>query len=143
VTEKISQGSVENNDEKNELLFGLSADGRKKAGLAIWDECVRRAMACTACGLSETRGAVVFGEGSEETNLMFIGEGPGADEDDQGRPFVGKAGQLLTQILRAVGIDRSEVYITNVVNADLPTTGFLFQRRWRLATRSCRLRYFS
>lgn len=103
-----------------EELFALSDTEREKAREAIWAECRRRAAECVRCGLSETRNSVVFGEGSENTGLMFIGEGPGADEDEQGRPFVGKAGRLLTQILSAAGIDRDEVYITNIVKCRPP-----------------------
>jgi DNA polymerase len=62
----------------------------------------------------------VFGDGDRRSKLLFIGEGPGADEDDQGLPFVGRAGQLLTQILKSVGIDRKDVYITNIVKCRPP-----------------------
>lgn len=75
---------------------------------------------CTACGLGGSRQSVVFGEGSPESGLMLVGEGPGADEDQQGRPFVGAAGQLLDKILSAAGIDRSKVYITNVIKCRPP-----------------------
>ena len=101
-------------------LFCLQPEEREKARKAIWEECRARAMACAACELSRARNSVVFGEGDRGSALMFIGEGPGADEDDQGRPFVGKAGQLLTQILSAAGIDRKDVYITNVVKCRPP-----------------------
>jgi DNA polymerase len=101
-------------------LFSLTPEDREKARTAVWEECLARAMACEACELSRTRHSVVFGEGSRNSSLMFIGEGPGADEDDQGRPFVGKAGQLLSQILSAAGIDRNDVYITNVVKCRPP-----------------------
>jgi DNA polymerase len=101
-------------------LFQIPSGDRGGARMAVWDECGNRAARCAACGLSSTRRSVVFGEGDRDTRLMFIGEGPGADEDDQGRPFVGKAGQLLTQILAAAGINRSEVYITNVVKCRPP-----------------------
>ncbi|MDR1915129.1 MAG: uracil-DNA glycosylase [Synergistaceae bacterium] len=87
---------------------------------ALWDECQRRAFSCSSCPLAATRKTVVFGEGNERSKLMFVGEGPGADEDESGRPFVGRAGQLLTQILSAAGIDRKEVYITNVVKCRPP-----------------------
>lgn len=75
---------------------------------------------CKRCHLSELRTQAVFGEGRVNTKLMFIGEAPGAEEDQQGRPFVGKAGQLLTKILSSVGISREEVYITNVVKCRPP-----------------------
>ena len=75
---------------------------------------------CVNCQLSQTRLHVVPGEGDISSPLMFIGEGPGADEDNQGRPFVGRAGQLLTKILDSVQITREEVYITNIVKCRPP-----------------------
>ncbi len=62
----------------------------------------------------------MFGEGNPKARLMFVGEGPGADEDRQGKPFVGRAGQLLTKMIRAMGFDRSEVYIANIVKCRPP-----------------------
>ncbi len=81
------------------------------------EEEVRR---CTLCRLSEGRRQAVPGEGSYDTPLMFVGEGPGADEDLQGRPFVGRAGQLLTKIIAAMKFRREEVYITNIVKCRPP-----------------------
>ena len=78
------------------------------------------AQGCTACGLCETRQRVVFGAGDGEANLMFVGEGPGAQEDRQGLPFVGPAGQLLTKIIQAIDLRREDVYITNVVKCRPP-----------------------
>jgi DNA polymerase len=101
-------------------IFAVPASERPKIVSALWSEGKRRALDCSACPLAETRKSVVFGEGDERSKLMFIGEGPGADEDESGRPFIGKAGQLLTQILSAAGIDRREVYITNVVKCRPP-----------------------
>jgi uracil-DNA glycosylase family 4 len=75
---------------------------------------------CTRCALHETRQNIVFGEGDPNTRLMFVGEGPGADEDKTGRPFVGKAGRLLTKMIHAMGLDRSNVYIANVVKCRPP-----------------------
>jgi DNA polymerase len=75
---------------------------------------------CTRCKLHAGRTKLVFGVGSPEARLMFVGEGPGADEDEQGIPFVGKAGQLLTQIIKAMGFERDEVYIANVVKCRPP-----------------------
>ncbi|MGQ9692428.1 MAG: uracil-DNA glycosylase [Thermaceae bacterium] len=79
-----------------------------------------QARTCTACRLVEGRTQVVFGEGHPDAQLMFVGEGPGEEEDRQGRPFVGKAGQLLDRILEAAGIPREEVYITNIVKCRPP-----------------------
>lgn len=75
---------------------------------------------CGGCRLAATRTSTVFGEGSPKARLMFIGEGPGADEDATGRPFVGKAGQLLTKMITAMGLKREEVYIANIVKCRPP-----------------------
>jgi DNA polymerase len=75
---------------------------------------------CTRCRLSQTRTSIVFGEGNPEAMLMFIGEGPGAEEDSEGRPFVGKAGRLLSRMIKAMGLDRSQVYIANIVKCRPP-----------------------
>ncbi len=78
------------------------------------------ALACTACRLAETRTKVVFGVGDPQADLMFIGEAPGRNEDLQGEPFVGAAGKLLTRLLVEIGLERSEVYIANVVKCRPP-----------------------
>lgn len=92
---------------------------KKKKSLSL--EEVRRELGnCDRCKLHRSRRTIVFGEGSENAKLMLIGEGPGYDEDIQGRPFVGKAGQLLTRILQSVQIERNEVYITNIVKCRPP-----------------------
>ncbi|MBI2712717.1 MAG: uracil-DNA glycosylase [Bdellovibrio sp.] len=75
---------------------------------------------CTRCKLCNARKNIVFGEGSPAARLMFIGEGPGEQEDLQGRPFVGKAGQLLDKMIEAIGLSRSQVYIANVVKCRPP-----------------------
>lgn len=79
-----------------------------------------RASTCTACPLSRGRTQVVFGEGNLDAQLMIVGEGPGEDEDKSGRPFVGRAGQLLDKILESAGIVRSDIYITNIVKCRPP-----------------------
>lgn len=78
------------------------------------------AAGCTRCRLAEGRNKVVFGAGNPDAELMFIGEGPGADEDRQGLPFVGAAGELLTKIIQAIEMAREEVYIANVVKCRPP-----------------------
>ena len=78
------------------------------------------ASTCTACGLAATRTNVVFGDGSTRAQVMFIGEGPGRNEDLQGLPFVGAAGQLLDQLLSEIGLQRSDAYIANVVKCRPP-----------------------
>jgi DNA polymerase len=75
---------------------------------------------CTRCKLHTGRTNIVFGVGNAESPLMFVGEGPGADEDAQGIPFVGRAGQLLTQIIKAMGYERDAVYIANIVKCRPP-----------------------
>lgn len=75
---------------------------------------------CTRCKLHHGRTNIVFGEGNPKARLVFVGEGPGRDEDIQGQPFVGRAGQLLTKIINAMGLKRSDVYICNVVKCRPP-----------------------
>jgi uracil-DNA glycosylase len=75
---------------------------------------------CTRCKLHKARKNIVFGVGNPEAQLVFIGEGPGRDEDEQGEPFVGRAGKLLTQMIEAMGLRRSDVYICNVVKCRPP-----------------------
>lgn len=75
---------------------------------------------CTRCKLHSTRTKIVFGDGNPKAQLIFVGEGPGADEDAQGLPFVGRAGKLLTQMIEAMGLQRGDVYICNVVKCRPP-----------------------
>jgi len=76
---------------------------------------------CTRCGLAEGRNEIVFGDGNPDAELMFVGEGPGQEEDRRGLPFVGKAGELLTQMIeKGLGIARSDVYICNIVKCRPP-----------------------
>lgn len=75
---------------------------------------------CTRCKLHGTRNKIVFGDGNPKAELVFVGEGPGADEDAQGLPFVGRAGKLLTQMIEAMGLQRKDVYICNVVKCRPP-----------------------
>ena len=88
------------------------------------DEALRRQEAalqgCTRCKLCQSRNTIVFGSGNPRAELIVIGEGPGADEDAQGLPFVGRAGQLLTNMLRSVDISRDECFITNAVKCIPP-----------------------
>jgi DNA polymerase len=77
---------------------------------------------CTRCPLSRTRQRIVFGEGNTSAEIVFVGEAPGADEDRTGRPFVGRAGQLLNQIIeKGMGLSRSEVYICNILKCRPPS----------------------
>jgi DNA polymerase len=81
---------------------------------------LKQVKVCTRCRLSESRTQTVFGEGSLEAELFFIGEGPGETEDQTGRPFLGRAGQLLTKMIEAMGLTREGVYIGNVVKCRPP-----------------------
>ena len=94
------------------------------ATLAVADDALRAIRSdlgdCTRCKLHGGRTHLVFGVGDPAAQLMFVGEGPGADEDQQGEPFVGRAGQLLTKMIEAMGFARSDVYIANVVKCRPP-----------------------
>jgi uracil-DNA glycosylase len=90
------------------------------ARFASFSELERVALGCTRCPLSRTRTQVVFGVGDPHAELLFVGEGPGEQEDRQGEPFVGRAGKLLTSLIEGIGLDRSVVYIANVVKCRPP-----------------------
>ena len=96
--------------------IGVEFITRESPFLAIEQKMLR----CRLCALAETRKHVVPGEGNIKTDIMFVGEAPGRDEDVQGRPFVGRAGQLLTKIINAMKFQRDEVYITNIVKCRPP-----------------------
>ena len=85
-----------------------------------WTALATTVRECTLCGLCATRTQTVFGTGDVRARLMVIGEAPGADEDRQGEPFVGRAGQLLNSMLRAAGFERAQVYIANVLKCRPP-----------------------
>lgn len=85
-----------------------------------WEELEKNCKICEKCKLSKTRTNVVVGEGNKEADLMFIGEGPGADEDYTGIPFVGKAGKLMNMAFQGIGIEREKVYIANIVKCRPP-----------------------
>lgn len=85
-----------------------------------WQTLQQTVAACQLCKLSKTRTQTVFGSGNQQASWMIIGEAPGAEEDRQGQPFVGRAGQLLTNMLRAIGLNREEVYIANILKCRPP-----------------------
>ena len=85
-----------------------------------WSSLLADVRSCEKCALCRGRMTVVPGEGDPNADLMFIGEGPGAEEDRLGRPFVGRSGELLTKMIHAIGLERSEVYICNVVKCRPP-----------------------
>lgn len=103
---------------ETEKAFGASAPALDPSeALRMLEEEFRH---CTRCPLSETRTQVVFGSGNPRARLIFVGEAPGFDEDKQGQPFVGAAGQLLTKIIRAMKLKREDVYIANCLKCRPP-----------------------
>jgi DNA polymerase len=111
------QGAVKRVCAPVQELVRVEATNRPEQTLAD----VREALGdCRRCTLCKTRTNLVFGEGNLHAELVFVGEAPGADEDSQGRPFVGKAGQLLTRIIVAMGLQRQDVYICNILKCRPP-----------------------
>jgi DNA polymerase len=99
----------------------LALTGGDPTKVAAFAALRTRVLACVKCpNLAASRKAVVFGVGNIDSPLMFVGEAPGADEDEQGEPFVGKAGQLLTKMIEAMGLSRDTVYICNTVKCRPP-----------------------
>ncbi|MGR9115742.1 MAG: uracil-DNA glycosylase [Gammaproteobacteria bacterium] len=91
-----------------------------KGNESPWPGLQSEVAGCRKCGLCESRTQTVFGTGNEHADWMIIGEAPGQSEDEQGKPFVGRAGQLLTEMLRAVGLQREDVFITNILKCRPP-----------------------
>lgn len=86
-----------------------------------WEELEKSIVNCNKCKLCTNRTNIVFGVGNKDANIMMIGEGPGADEDREGKPFIGKAGQLMNKALIGLGIKREELYIANIVKCRPPS----------------------
>ncbi len=86
----------------------------------LLDELRKKVLQCEGCGLCKTRHNVVFGEGSPESKILFIGEAPGGDEDMQGRPFIGRAGKVLDRVIQSVGFKREDLYIANILKCRPP-----------------------
>ena len=99
---------------------GLNSTAPPSSGAAALAELEESVRNCQACRLHEGRRQVVFGTGNPDADLVFVGEAPGRDEDVQGEPFVGRAGQLLTRIIEAIGLTRADVYILNVIKCRPP-----------------------
>src|SRR5258707_14128290 len=98
-------------------MADLSAEERRERLKAVW----RQASTCTRCPqLASTRNTVVFGSGNADADLMFVGEAPGKNEDEQGLPFVGQAGKLLDQLLGEIGLQRTDVFICNTLQCRPP-----------------------
>lgn len=88
---------------------------------AAWKDLQAQVASCTLCALSKSRTNTVFGTGNPQADLMIIGEAPGADEDKQGKPFVGRAGKLLTEMLKSIGLNRETVFIANILKCRPPS----------------------
>jgi len=101
-------------------LVGAAADPVAAVAGLDWDALQQRVAICSDCALHETRTQAVFGVGNRRARWLFIGEAPGAEEDRRGEPFVGRAGQLLNEMLRAIGFAREDVYIANVLKCRPP-----------------------
>jgi len=94
----------------------MDAAARREALVEVYNQ----ASVCEKCPLHESRGRVVFGSGNSDADLMFVGEAPGAEEDRQGLPFVGRAGAFLTELLEGIGLKREDVFIANVLKCRPP-----------------------
>jgi uracil-DNA glycosylase family 4 len=107
---------------EQELLSDHSVDNAEPDTEAVtrWIALQKEVSGCTRCALCATRTQTVFGAGNNQADWLLVGEGPGQHEDEQGKPFVGKAGQLLTEMLRAMDIEREDVFITNIVKCRPP-----------------------
>lgn len=111
---------MEPSGEKRAMSLPLDARGGGDSPVMSLPEIREEIGDCRRCKLCEERNSIVFGEGNPDARLVFVGEGPGRDEDAQGRPFVGRAGQLLTKIIKAMKLEREDVYICNVVKCRPP-----------------------
>ena len=122
--EPMAKGANKKSEQipMGESLFGdITAPPLEEKYTAETLEDIRAEMGdCQRCKLGRTRTNLVFGEGNAKAELMFVGEAPGADEDATGRPFVGRAGQLLTKMIEAIGLKREDVYIANVLKSRPP-----------------------
>ena len=108
-------------DNSGDLLSHKGEGGMGSNGVSLTLHDIKEEIGeCQRCKLSGGRKNIVFGEGNPDAVLMFVGEGPGRDEDEQGRPFVGRAGQLLTKIIEAIDLSRDDVYIANIVKCRPP-----------------------
>ncbi|MFK8027649.1 MAG: uracil-DNA glycosylase family protein [Gammaproteobacteria bacterium] len=119
VTRKVVSKEIESRETESVSVpvANIDLDRISKMDLPSLELEVR---GCDACGLHKTRKQTVFGKGHHKADWLIIGEAPGADEDREGEPFVGRAGQLLTQMLRAIGLAREEVFIANILKCRPP-----------------------
>ena len=115
-----ASGGAETGGVRADAKGEVASEPAASSDDAVWRSLEREVSACTACGLHASRTQTVFGVGSRVAEWMFVGEGPGFEEDRQGEPFVGRAGKLLDKMLAALGFDRSQVYIANTVKCRPP-----------------------
>jgi uracil-DNA glycosylase family 4 len=120
VTAALPDAGFAAHDAMTASIEGNAVEAGAEVSALEWPELESRVASCTRCVLNETRTRTVFGTGSRTADWMIIGEAPGADEDRQGEPFVGRAGQLLTAMIAAIGCRREEVYITNILKCRPP-----------------------
>lgn len=117
---KFQEGSGVSGFIKSNMGALSVKKAKRSAGVETLEEIRKEMGECNRCGLHKQRTKLVFGSGNPKASVIFIGEAPGRDEDLQGEPFVGRAGQLLTKIIEAMGMKRSDVYITNIVKSRPP-----------------------
>ncbi len=120
VARQIKQGTKSFSRPLKEIEIEPLTEAPRDSENLSWEKLREEALNCQKCSLAKTRTQVVFGKGNQKAELMFVGEAPGYDEDVQGEPFVGLAGQLLTKIIQAMGLTREEVYIANVLKCRPP-----------------------
>ena len=119
VVEEVEHTEIEEATPEIELTPTQSRESHNVDDLD-WNDLETKVQECKVCDLHVTRTNAVFGAGDQNADWMLVGEAPGADEDKQGEPFVGPAGQLLTAMLQAMGLQRKQVYITNILKCHLP-----------------------
>ena len=107
-------------EKRSETLEKRIVCSKQIATLSDWNQLAENVKQCIACDLHQTRTQTVFGIGNPSADLLIIGEAPGFNEDKQGEPFVGRAGQLLTAMIKSIGFEREEVYIANILKCRPP-----------------------
>lgn len=118
---KSNEPTLSSDCDRSAGLQGLQDDLELDNVVTMdWEALRHRVVSCADCGLHKTRTQAVFGVGDQQADWLFIGEAPGADEDRQGEPFVGRAGQLLNNMIKALGLQREQVYIANILKCRPP-----------------------
>jgi len=122
INQLINHIELELSTQGNEILLDskISPPDKGDLGGCELSQINQQVQSCKQCSLHKTKTNYVFGQGNPNAKIMFIGEAPGAEENEQGKPFVGPAGQLLTKMIEAIGLKREEVYITNILKCHPP-----------------------